>query len=176
MPEHPAPLILLLLLMLTLGGCARLPPDTIEPDPARRQPVATELLVNSLQCGEDIREPGVYWVSDNEALNQRYDWLNQSNPGNRLSPPAVDFATERVLVVAMGQRPTSGYLLNFPDQPPLSDGRRLDVTVAWQEPEPDTVQAQVVVNPCLLLRLPTPAAERVRVLDREGRVRIGADG
>lgn len=165
-PRHHA----LALISLLISGCATPPPST--PDPATQAPVNAELLVNSLQCGEDIREPGVYWLTDTATLQRRYDSINQANPEARVSPPVLDFANERVVVVAMGQRPSSGYLLNLPEQAPMSDGRVLDITVAWQEPEPDSIQAQVMVNPCLLIRLPALETQRVRVLNQQGEVKI----
>lgn len=164
----------LLCLLALAGGCTH--PTASVPDPVAQRPVDAELLVNSLQCGEDIQESGVYWLSDASALENRYTWLNQANSENQLSAPSMDFATQRVLLVAMGQRPSSGYLLNLPDQPPMTDGRIMDVTVAWQEPEPGSIQAQVMVNPCLLIRLPALEIQTVRVLDRQGQVKITTVG
>jgi len=175
MSEYPVSFAYYLLPGLIISGCAPLP-STTGPDPATQQPVEVELLVNTLQCGEDIREAGAQWVTDTAALDERYRWLNQLNSENQLSPPAVDFSAEWILVVAMGPRPTSGYILNLPEQPPVSDGRVLDVTVAWQEPEPGTQQAQVMVNPCLLLRFPALEVNQVRILDQEGRTRIDTSG
>lgn len=161
---------------LPLSGCAPLPSNSDSQNAVNeQQPVDAELLVNSLQCGEDIQEAGVHWISDVATLDDRYRQLNRLNPERQLSPPRVDFATERLLVVAMGHRPTSGYLLNLPDQLPRTDGSTLDVIVAWQEPEADTVQAQVQVNPCLLIRLATAEEKPVRVLDRDGQVKIDVD-
>jgi len=176
MPEYPVSLAYSPLLGLIISGCAPLPSTSTAPDPATQQPVEVELLVNTLQCGEDIHEAGVQWITATAALDERYRWLNQLNSENQLSPPAVDFSAERILVVAMGPRPTSGYILNLPEQPPVSDGRVLDITVAWQEPEPDTQQAQVMVNPCLLLRFPALEVNRVRILDQAGSTKIEANG
>lgn len=91
-----------------------------------------------------------------------------------MNPPpasAVDFSREGVLLIAMGQRPTAGYGLSLSDTVTFEDGV-LTVWVDWREPPPGARQAQVVTNPCLLVQLPSVAFTRVRVVDREDRVRL----
>jgi hypothetical protein len=89
--------------------------------------------------------------------------------------PAVDFSREAVLLIAMGQRPSAGYGLNLAGEATLRDGV-LTVPVDWREPPPGYLRAQVVTSPCLLLKVPAvDLISHLRVMDREGRIRLEGD-
>ena len=73
----------------------------------------------------------------------------------------------------MGPRPTSGYRLNkLAQQEPRYGSIGLQVTLAWQEPEPGSAQAQVLTSPCLLLSLPKKDFKRVQIIDQNGVVKL----
>ena len=132
-------------------------------------PLAPELLYRNSQCG-GLDQPAVTWIASPEEWRRLYGLATNS----RMNPPpapAVDFSREGVLLIAMGQRPAAGYGLSLSDTVTF-DGGVLTVWVDWREPLPGTRQAQVVTNPCLLVQLPSVAFTRVRVVDREDRVRL----
>jgi hypothetical protein len=59
--------------------------------------------------------------------------------------PKVDFATEMVIAVFMGQRPTGGYALTIEDV--AFGDKEIRVTVREQAPPPDAITAQVLTQP-----------------------------
>lgn len=87
-------------------------------------------------------------------------------------PPAVDFAREGVLLIAMGQQTSGGYELSLTGRPATVQNGVLTVPVEWREPLPGYVQTQVMTHPCLLVKLPKGAFSQIRVVDQDGRLRL----
>lgn len=157
---------LILLLTLLLAACAAPKED----DETGAEVLPAELLQNALLCGGDLREPGARWIGDAAALAARYRHID----GEQVFRPDLDFERYGVLLVTMGERPTTGYRLNFLAQQHrvwVRDGT-LRVRLAWQTPPPDSQQAQVITHPCLLLRLPERDFTDIRILDQDGSVRL----
>ncbi len=118
-----------------------------------------------LHCG--VEAPAVGWIADEavaRALGKRLGGLEG----------AVELAPGPggLVLVAMGTRPTAGYALAAPVAR-LREGV-LELEVAWTEPPPGRIQAQVITSPCLVLRLPAVDFHTLRVVDRTGRVRLEA--
>jgi hypothetical protein len=65
-------------------------------------------------------------------------------PGAR-TPPRVDWKTEMVLAVFLGQRPSGGYSVEIQSVRP--EARRLVVEVAERTPPPGTMSIQVLTTP-----------------------------
>lgn len=156
---------------LALGACAELGQRAGEAE--FDQDLAAEVLSNELLCGDGLSRPDALWIDDQATLEQYYARIVHSEA----SPtPIIDFASDGVLIIAMGRQPSSGYRLNhIPRQQAVrSDGDTLEVAVSWQEPEPGSEQAQITTNPCLLLVLPKADFERLRIVDQSGAVRLTA--
>jgi hypothetical protein len=80
-------------------------------------------------------------------------WAEHASDVNRPAlPPEVDFETEMVVVVAMGNRPTGGYLTEVVDME--LKGRTLKVLVGEREPVPGATQVQRVTQPFQFVALP----------------------
>ncbi len=153
--------------LLVIQGCAS---DAGRPDKVRELPPGV-VLHNSLQCGGGISQASAIRIDNPERLKQRYRLLSRQAE-ETLIPPLLDFSRESVVLIAMGQRQTGGYLLNYQSQPIRFDGETLAITLSWQEPLPGYKQAQILTSPCLLLKLPTVPIERIRILDQDGVVRV----
>ena len=138
-----------------------------------QQTVAAEVLHSSLLCGEDIQQPAAIWIKDQPQLAQRYEQFN-AQASDPVFAPTLDFEHSGVLLIAMGPQPSTGYLLNYiPGQDNVwLTGSTLVVSVDWISPEPDSMQAQVITSPCLLLRLDKLAFKQVKVLDQDGEIRL----
>jgi hypothetical protein len=161
-------LILPLSLSLITAGCNQL---GLEQSAAAMQPLDSEVIHNTLLCGADIAEATVLRIDDSTALQQRYARFAEA--GGDAVAPDIDFSRQRVLLIAMGPRSTSGFHLNRLMQQPLRyGGTTLEVPLAWHEPDADSVQASVMTSPCLLLAIEQLEFQRIRVIDQNGAVRI----
>lgn len=80
-------------------------------------------------------------------------WAEHSAELRQLAlPPEVDFGREMVLVVAMGRRPTGGYLAEVVDIE--LRGRTVKVLVQERKPVPGTVQVQFETQPYQFVVMP----------------------
>lgn len=71
--------------------------------------------------------------------------------------PAIDFATEMVLVVALGSRPTGGYGIAIEDL--VTGGTGLSVLVAATSPGPSCGTTQAVTQPVEIVRVHAVSGE-----------------
>lgn len=168
MPIHTTLYTCLLAAVLT--SCSQSPLTT---SGTQQQPVAAEVLHSSLLCGDDIQQPIALWIKDQPQLAHRYEQFN-AQASDPVFAPTLDFERSSALLIAMGPQPSTGYLLNFiPGQDNVwQAGSTLVVSVDWGSPEPDSVQAQVITSPCLLLRLDKLAVKRIKVLDQDGEIKL----
>lgn len=151
--------------LTVMAGCVQ--PSVIAAGDAT-VPIAA--LASPGQCGGQNR-PAVRWIADASEWRDLHarihsQWMNPP------PPPAVDFPREGVLLIAMGQRSTSGYGLALADDVAAVRGGVLTVRVDWREPLAGSRRAQVMTSPCLLAVVPDAGFTRVQVVDREGQVRL----
>lgn len=132
-----------------------------------------QVLYNGLICNASDRAQAL-WIAD-PATFKRYWSRIAANDAEAAQPPFVDFGTDGALLISMGQRPTSGYRLNYsPNQPALYNGSVLRIQLSWLEADPEALQAQAVTSPCLVLRLPQISYQRLQVVDHNGEVKLEA--
>lgn len=151
-------------LLTTLMGCAQ----PVVPAGDASTPLPMQVLRRERQCNS-FTQPAVVWLDETLKLAQLYRRFAELPPA---VPPAVDFSRYGVLLISMGRRPTAGYGLNVTAEAARLQGDTLQVTVVWQEPAADSVQAQMLTEPCLLLQLPAVPFQRIQVLDQAGQVRV----
>lgn len=98
-------------------------------------------------------------------------WAAHAADSTRVAlPPPVDFEREMVLVVALGERPTGGYVVDVVDVE--LRGRTLRVLTGEREPRPGTFQVQQPTQPYVMVALPAMVA---RVEFRKVREELGGE-
>ena len=151
--------------LTALPGCAQ--PDG---DPVGNATVPVVTLVSQSQCG-GLDRPAVRWIADPGEWRTVYAQI-QNQWMTPPPPPAVDFPREGVLLVAMGQQPSAGYVLTLLDEVATVRDGLLTVRVNWREPAPSRRRAQVITTPCLLATLPDAGFNRIQIVDQQGRQRL----
>lgn len=140
-------LLLLLIGLVSAGGCALRGPS---------HKMTWRTLSRGLTSG--LTAPRQMVIRDEVAYFKL--WADHAAEVNRMAlPPTVDFSREMVIVVALGNRPTGGYLVEVVDAE--LRGRTLEVLVGEREPQPGTLQIQQVTQPYQMIVLPALNA-RVR--------------
>ncbi|MFO7838988.1 MAG: protease complex subunit PrcB family protein [Desulfosalsimonadaceae bacterium] len=134
-------------------------------------------MYKSSTCSPKIQEPCARWIQNRRELAALF-------AGSRLSPdvgslPAplagISFADAGLLLVHMGEKPTSGYFLELlPESAHRADSTAV-LRLKWQAPDPDAMVAQVITHPCILIRLPGSGFSKIRILDSRGRIRASVD-
>ena len=87
-------------------------------------------------------------------------WLEQEEEWNALPIAArqqlesaqVDFSEESILIISAGQKSSSGYRLELTNW--LLEQDHWQVTRIAHQPPADSMQAQVITSPCLLVKIP----------------------
>lgn len=153
------------ILVLALAGCAQSGGPVMN---NANPPIAT--LQSLDQCG-GLNYPAVRWIADPGEWRTVYAQI-QNQWMTPPPPPAVDFPREGVLLVAMGQRPSAGYVLTLIDEVATVRDGLLTVRVNWREPAPGRRRAQVITTPCLLATLPDAGFTRIQIVDQQGRQRL----
>lgn len=124
----------------------------------------------SSQCGKASASSGSAWVTSKAAMQSHHDGMPKTTLG--MSQPQmadVDFASEGVLIIHLGQQPSAGYGLSLGDTDvKVKDGQAV-VSVTHTKPAAGTLQAQVLTSPCLMVKLPAKGVTHVRVVDQDGR-------
>lgn len=117
--------------------------------PASGHPMTWRTLSRGLTSG--LEKPLRKVIRD-EAEFLKF-WAAHAADVNRPAlPPKVDFGNEMVIAIAMGNRPTGGYLTEVVDI--QLRGRTLKVLVAERSPEPGVIQIQRATQPFQFVALP----------------------
>lgn len=140
-----------------LGGCA-----------AHRHGVAAAAAIHAgSQCGDPGTGPSARWIGDEAGLRSAL-FGGASIGGAGVAPPPVNLSTEGVVLVSAGTRPTAGWTIALGEEAvALADGVAT-IVVRIDGPAAGAIVAQVLTNPCLLVRLPREGIGEVRVVDPAG--------
>lgn len=157
----------LLALLLILGTACRpesSPGKAVNPVPIKR---LTPGGAPAQQSGITL---ATRTVVDDAATFEKLWRQAFSAVGDTLPPPAVDWAREKVVFAALGNRPSGGYSVTILDAQQLGD--ELRITVETTSPGPHCMNASVLTQPADVVSIPRPAAgviirfvERERVAD-----------
>lgn len=145
------------------------------PAPATATVEVTELSRSS-HCLNDNAEPSVAWISGNAAYLSAYNRTRKPAPGDKGSPPGVDFNHTGVVAVYMGRYSTAGYRLSLASgAAEVGEKNELTLRVAWDVPPEGALLAQVITSPCMLVSIPGNRYSKINVVDQDGRLRASQD-
>jgi hypothetical protein len=131
-----------------------------------REIAVTEIDAGS-QCGSPDRPPGVEWITRSE----QNETLRKSALKD-LTSYTWDPATEGLLLIHMGTRPTGGYRLELGSPTAQVRSAAAVIRVNWLVPEPGGFVTQALTAPCLLLKIPKTDVEKIIVLDQDEKMRF----
>jgi PrcB C-terminal len=153
---------LLLLLAGCASGCAISAPQ---------HQLAMRTLTQATFCRENTSQARI--ITDVGSYRTAWRTAQGNVIAEDRTPPAIDFTRERVIAIYMGRQNTAGYHVRPATTATLHADGTLEIPVEWTEPGPDTLQAQVITSPCVLVAVTAGDFRTVRVVDAQGRVPIG---
>lgn len=139
------------------SGCAV---SQIETETASGAPLARQ-IAQSAHCG--LSAPGHLTVTREEDLDKL-----EGLPGRNLSLAplrAIDFAEEKVVLVAAGQKPTGGYSVTLMGSE--IENEELRLTVSTKSPGPGDMVVQVLTTPCAAIAVTASGWDDIRVTRAE---------
>lgn len=129
-------------------------------------------MKTGLHGNQKTPECGAIWITDAQSLALHFREIESNVLGSNGKPPTLDFTREGVLLVNMGSKTTAGYQLTMASNSVIVHKGLAELSLAWIEPEPGTITAQILTSPYLMLRLPSAGIKRIRVLDQNLKTRI----
>jgi hypothetical protein len=114
-------------------------------------------LVQSDHCG--LTAPGIVMIAERSEVDRL-----KSLPASHLALEPlskIDFDNEHLVLVGVGQKPTSGYGVTLADSR-IRDGQ-LEVEVRLREPAEGAMLAQVLTTPCAVIAVRNEGWSRLKV-------------
>jgi len=142
--------LLALPLAVSLAACSAVGVDSGKVAEVRQ-------ITQSDHCG--LSGPGLVYIDSAEDLEPLLGVSGQ-NLSTRLVRE-VDLASEHLVFVTLGQRPTAGYSVAL-DKAHTS-GNTLSLDMLMKQPEPGMMVAQVITTPCAVVAVPGVEWEQIRV-------------
>jgi len=137
-----------------MSGCSGAQSVTDVPD--EQQPPGVTKVAASGHCG--LQAPGLMLIETPEQAQR----LAQGYPTKLFEDIARrNFDANKLLIVAVGQRPTAGYQLVLGGA--VRDGQQLDIAVDLNKPGQNEMAAQVITTPCLVIQLPADGWSQLQV-------------
>jgi hypothetical protein len=158
-----------MLLLLYCGLCACIPSPPVDSAEGKRIPV--RILYKDVLCGGNRPTPSVTLVADSDQLKRIFIESKGRMLGQSPPTPAVDFDTEHVVTIQMGQKSTGGYGIELADPYAHVGAGEALIRLRWIEPAPGTIVIQMLTSPCLIVSLPKGAYEKIVITDENGHVR-----
>lgn len=86
-------------------------------------------------------------------LEQEDEWLELPQQAKQqFDQPSVNWLEENVLIVSSGQKPSAGYGVELSNW--LLEQDHWQVTKVSHQPAADSMQAQMMTSPCILIKIP----------------------
>jgi hypothetical protein len=127
-------------------------------------------------CGNKDLPLQVIYSSNNCAINDRllkpirseselYLLMKLFPRSFSISPiikPAIDYQKQSVILVALGQKPSSGYDIVLNGNIAIFKGKILYLPISIKQPDENSLQAQIITSPCRIFSLPKTGFEEIR--------------
>jgi hypothetical protein len=134
--------------------------------------IEADTILTSGNCDSLDVTAGAIWINNEKELASIVSKINRLKIGGNPTPvPVVDFAHDGVLLVHMGRKPTSGYGIELSSKQIEIQDQVATVRVGWTEPVKGTVLAQMIMHPCIMIRMTRGSYTAVRVVDQNGVIR-----
>lgn len=92
-----------------------------------------------------------------------------------VSVPQIDFSSNAVLFISMGQKNTGGYAIRLAGKDVVVKNATASVVIDWLTPSPGAMTMQVLTNPCLLFSIPLADYNIVELVDQYRKVRASLE-
>jgi len=138
---------------------------TFSGKPLQKDSVRYSVLESGDMAALDYKVPTLKILSDTKELGTFYRRLHSIRVP-RPDPPDVDFSDSRVVFLSFGKQNTAGYSVEL-----LSVYIKANVLVMEamiSTPLKDSMQAQVITHPYLLVTVPEAGYRRVELRDTKG--------
>tara|TARA_R110001592_G_scaffold93168_3_gene270774 strand:+ start:5061 stop:5570 length:510 start_codon:yes stop_codon:yes gene_type:complete len=119
-----------------------------------QQAVGFSVIKESIQCR--IQQPTIKAISNqqdkDELIKQLSSYKNKENPSNPFAQLIMKHSeTEQLFLVSQGQKNSSGYGFLVSGNEGLLIDSTLTLPISFTSPDKNSMQAQMMTSPCLVL-------------------------
>ena len=82
---------------------------------------------------------------------------------DRMVSTDINFEREQLILVAMGNKPTTGYFIAWSNDPATLENGDLHLRVEFRNPPASAMQAQIVTSPCRIFSIPKTRFQRIKL-------------
>jgi hypothetical protein len=124
--------------------------------PEKGQKVPATVIDSMPICSLDQTSPYVTLLNSTAELSAFYqDVLDAEDSQDLEDLPLVDFDNASVLLAGIGQKPSSGYQVNFLySNMIIKNGNNIDMSITSVQPDAGDEVATVITSPCVLVETP----------------------
>ena len=116
------------------------------------QIVPLHSLFSSADCR--IIKPVINRINNQSELSQLLNLVSSAYQPKPAINIEVDYNKQSLIVVALGQQPTTGFYLQIESKEATIRKQKLYLPIRIIEPDEDSVQAQVITSPCHIISVP----------------------
>lgn len=167
-------LIQLIAFIMLFSACAHSSPSAASPT---TDTVPMAMIGSGQLAAGAPQTAGGIWITD---PNQLDTLLGPMLKGSRIPNPTgalpeINFATDGVLLIWMGEKRTGGYALEMVTNHADIENHTVRIPLRWIEPRKEAMVPQMITNAYLLIRLAKGAYETITITDPDGWVRLVVD-
>jgi hypothetical protein len=133
--------------------------------PPQKDFVQYSILESGDAAALDYKKPAVEVLLDVKEFESFYRRIHSTRVP-RPAAPQVDFSLRGVVFISFGKQTTAGYAIELLDV--YVKGTALIVEALFSTPLKDSMQAQVITHPYLLVAVPRNGYRRVELRDPKG--------
>ena len=116
------------------------------------QIVPLHSLFSSADCR--IIKPVINRINNQSELSQLLNLVSSAYQPKPAINIEVDYNKQSLIVIALGQKPTTGFYLQIESKEAIIRKQKLYLPIRIIEPDEDSVQAQVITSPCRIISVP----------------------
>ncbi len=135
--------------------------------------VSYRILDRGVNATGDYTAQRFHLISETSVFTRAFQALHATELP-RPKPPEVDFKTSAVLVVSLGQKPSSGYQVDV--EQIQQEGEVLKVQLRLSAPSSTSTQATVVTSPYIVIQVPKASSwKTAKFFDQEQKLLASLD-
>ena len=129
----------------------------------------------SQQYKSNRTTPGALLIKNQGELEKLFKDLQLKSVAAQGLLPDINFETDVILAISMGQKNSDGYKISFDSSKPIDVYHdHIAVQIVWSEPTSASTQ-KMITHPCVLIKLPMGDYNRIKLYDQSKKLRYVAN-
>ncbi len=106
-------------------------------------------------------------INNAAELAQLFDKKPKGFPDTGATLPKTDYSKQSLVLVALGQKPSSGFSIELYQQHAIVKDNKLYLPIRIRQPEKGSLQAQVITSPCQIFSIPKAEFDKILLMETD---------